>query len=264
MARGHKPRHSGSPIRHSGASRNLWRVAICTVNPAPSIVIPAPAGIYGVWPYAPSIRLPQPSFRRKPESMVCGHMHRHSGLRRNLWRAVIRPVIPAQAGIYGAWPYAPSFRRKPESMARGHTPRHSGAGWNLWRAAICPVIPAQAGIYGVRSYAPSFRLPQPSFRRKPESRACGHQHRHSGASRNLWRVVISTVIPAPPAVIPAKAGIYACRLHYNNRRLRRWIPAQAGTTKKSRHLIWKRRHSSQVNSIISGSVVQWPHYDWPR
>ena len=64
--------------------------------------------------------------------------------------------------------------------------------------------------------------------------------RHSGAGppNHLGRVVIFTVIPAPPTVIPApltvvipaKAGIYACRLHYTNRRLRRWISAQAGMT----------------------------------
>ena len=56
--------------------------------------------------------------------------------------------------------------------------------------------------------------PQPSFRRKPESRAYGHIHRHSGfpnrhsgLRRNLGRVVIFTVIPASPPVIPAQAGI---------------------------------------------------------
>ena len=32
---------------------------------------------------------------------------------------------------------------------------------------------------------------------------------------------------APTTVIPAKVGIYACRLHYGSR-LRRWIPAEAG------------------------------------
>ena len=68
-----------------------------------------------------------------------------------------------------------------------------------------------------------------------------HQEPHV---RGLGRVVIFTVIPipptviptpptvtpAPPTVIPAQAGIYACRLHYRSRRLRRWIPAQAGMT----------------------------------
>ena len=169
MAYGHMHRQSGSPNRHSGASRNLWRVAIFTVIPAPPSVIPAPpsvipagAGIYGAWPYAPSFRLPQPSFRRKPESMARGHMPRHSGASQNLWRAAICPVIPD--------PH-PSFRRKPESMARGHMPRHSGASRNLWRVVISSVIPAQAGIQGAWPYAPSFRLPHPSFRRQPESMA---------------------------------------------------------------------------------------------
>ena len=187
MARGHMPRHSGSPTRHSGASRNLWRVAI-------SPVIPAQAGTDGVRPYAPS-------FRRKPEPMACGHKPRHSGASRNLWRVAISPVIPdppavipAKAGIYGVRPYPPSFRRQPESMACGHTPRHSGASRNLWRVAISPVIPAPAGIYGAWPYAQSFR-------RQPESMACSHKPRHSGASRNLWPAAISPVIPAP-------AGIY--------------------------------------------------------
>ena len=81
-------------------------------------------------------------------------------------------VIPACAGIQAVWPYPPSFRLPS---------RHSGATRNL----------------GVWSYPPSFRLPQPSFRLAPESRPCGHIHRHSsspnrhsGASRNLC-------LPAP-------------------------------------------------------------------
>ena len=142
------------------------------------------------------------SFRRKPESRGYGHNHRHSSFS--------------------------SFRRKPESMECGQMHRHSssssshhcGASQNLRRVFICTVIAAQAGIYGVWSYAPSFRLPQPSFRRKPESMACSHTHRHCGASRNLWSAVILTVIPAPPVVIPAQAGIYALR----------WTPVFAGMT----------------------------------
>ena len=191
-------RHSGSPNRHSGASRNLWRTVMFTVTPAPPAVIPAQAGIY-------PCRLPQPSFRRKPESMAYGHIHHHSdspsrhpGASRNLWRVVMFTVIPDPLP-------QPSFRRKPESMAYGHVHRHSGS-------PPSTVIPAQAGIYGVRSYSPSSRLPR----------------RHPGASRNLWRAVIFTVIPPPPsrhsgasrnlrlppppAVIPTQAGIYACRL----------------------------------------------------
>ena len=41
------------------------------------------------------------------------------------------------------------------------------------------------------------------------------------AACHLGRIVIFTVIPAPPAVIPAQAGIYACRLHYHSKKLRR-------------------------------------------
>ena len=162
-------RHSGSLTRHSGASRNLWRTVIFTVIPTPPAVIPAQAGIYGVRSYSPSSRLPQPSFRRKPESMAYGHIHHHSG-------SPPPPVIPAQAGIYRVRSYSPSYRIPSPS-------RHSGASRNLWRTVIFTIIPDP--------------LPHPSFRRKPESIACGHIHRHTGSP--------------PPAVIPAQAGIYACR-----------------------------------------------------
>ena len=153
----HMHRHSGSPIRHSGESRNLWRAVTYTV-------IPAPAGIQGLRSHTPSFRLPHPSFRRKPESRACGHIHRHSGSpirhsgeSRNLWRAVICTTIPAPQ---------PPFRRQPASRACGHIHRHSGESRNLWPAVTYTVIPACAGIYGVRSYAPSFR-------RKPESMLAG-------------------------------------------------------------------------------------------
>ena len=129
--------------RHCGASRNPVRAAIFTV-------IPAQAGIYGVWSDSPS-------FRRKPESMACGHNNRHSGASRNLWRAVRSTVIAAQAGIQCVRLDPPSFRRKPESMACGHMHRHCGASRNPGRVVICTiipaspaVIPAQAGIYAPR------------------------------------------------------------------------------------------------------------------
>ena len=161
-------RHTGSLNRHSCASRNPGRVAICTVIPTPPAVIPAQAGIQAVWSYSPSYRIPQPSFLRKPESRACDHMHRHSGASRNLERV-------------------------------GHIHRHSGASRNPCRVVtytVIPappaVIPAQAGIY-----------------------ACRLHYRH---------------YDAPTTVIPAPAGIYACRLHYRSRRLRRRIPAQPGMT----------------------------------
>ena len=180
-------------------NHSLGRVAIFTVIPAPPAVIPPP----------------QPSFRRKPESRARDHLHRHT---------VPPTVIPAQAGIQSVRSYSPSFRlpqpsfrRKPESRACSHIHRHS---------APPAVIPAQAGIQGARSYPPSFRPPQPSFRRKPESRACDHIHRHSdspsrhsGASRNLCPAVTFTVIPAPPAVIPAQAEIQVVRSYSPSFRL---------------------------------------------
>ena len=99
-------------------------------------------------------------------------------------------VIPAPAGIYN--PQQPSFRRKPESMPSYN--RHSGESRNL-----CPL--------------------QPSFRRKPESMP--PDNRHSGVSRNLCR---------PATVIPAPAGIYACRLHYSSSKLR-YAPAGTGSAR---------------------------------
>ena len=75
-------------FRHSGESRNLCLPAPL---PPPPTVIPAKAGIYAVWSYSPSFRLPQPSFRRKPESTRLGdtmfpsfQFSRHSGASRNL------------------------------------------------------------------------------------------------------------------------------------------------------------------------------------
>ena len=169
----------------------------------------------------PSLRLPHPSLRRKPESMAYGHIHRHSaspsrhsasphrhsGASRNLWRTVIFTVIPDPLPQPSFRLPHPSFRRKPESMAYGHVHRHSGspppsfrrkpesmlarspnrhsgASRNLRLPPPPAVIPAQAGIYPCRLPQPSFRLPQPSSRRKPESTLAASPRRHSGASRN--------------------------------------------------------------------------------
>ena len=51
--------------------------------------------------------------------------------------------------------------------------------------------------------------------------ACGHIAIYRSPA-----YVFSIAMP-PTTVIPAQAGIYACRLHYGSR-LRRWIPAKAG------------------------------------
>ena len=45
----------------------------------------------------------------------------------------------------------------------------------------------------------------------PAGSIAASPNRHSGESRNLCRVVIFTVIPSPPTIIPAKAGIYTLR-----------------------------------------------------
>ena len=140
MAYGHIHRHPDSPSRHPGASRNLWRAVIFTVIPTPPAVIPAQAGIYGVRSYSPSFRipsptrhsgasrnlsraviftvipdpLPQPSFRRKPESTLAAPSSRHTGASRNLSLPPPLTVIPSQARIYPCRLPPPSFRRKPE------------------------------------------------------------------------------------------------------------------------------------------------------
>ena len=181
---------------------------------------------YGVRSYSPSFRLSQPSFRRKPESMACDHIPRHSGSPQPSFRLS-----------------QPSFWSKPESMACGHIPRHPGSPnrHSGLRRNLCPptplpspptvipalptVIPAKAGIYARRPITDS------------PNRHTDSLNRHSGESRNLCLPAPlptpSTVIPAPagiqarghlhrhtdphsrhpgpPTVIPAKAGIYGAR-----------------------------------------------------
>ena len=119
------PRHSGASFRHPGESRNLRaaidfgfrqndgstprHVVIFTVIPAspavipaPSTVIPAQAGIYACRLHC---RLPQPSFRRKPESMPAGPItdspNHHSGASRNPGRTVTVIVSPAPRNLPG-------------------------------------------------------------------------------------------------------------------------------------------------------------------
>ena len=127
--------------------------------------------------YSPSFRLPQPSLR-PPQPSFRPPTH-HSGASRNLClpppcHSGSPAVIPAPPTVIPA--NFSSFRRKPESMLAASM---------------------------------SFRLPQPSFRRI---------FRHSGASRNLC--LPDPCHSASPNrhsgeffVIPAQAGIYACRLH---------------------------------------------------
>ena len=211
--------------RHSGASRNL---CLPPPLPHPPTVIPAQAGIHACRPHH---RLPQPSFRRKPESMpaasIADSLNRHSGASRNPCLPAPLPtpstVIPAQAGIHACRPHCrlpqPSFRRKPESTPGRirSKPRPGGPP---------TVIPAKAGIQGVRPHSPPFRLPQPSFRRKPESMPASpitispNRHpvslnRHSGFRRNLC---LPAPLPSPPTVIPAQAGIQGVKNHYRQPR----------------------------------------------
>ena len=269
MTYGHIRRHSGSPHRHSGASRNLWRAVTFTIitgSPQPSFRR-KPESRTGRIRSRPRPGGPPPSFRRKPESRAYGHIHRHPGspnrhssASRNLGARSHSPsfrfsqpslpalptvipaqagiqcnianhpyaeaaptVIPAKAGIHARRPHCrlpqPSFRRKPESMPAGpiadYFNRHSGASRNPCPPAPLPttstVIPAQAGIHACQ---PHCRLPQPSFRRKPESMPAGlitdSLNRHSGASRNPC---LPPPLPTPSTVIPVQAGIHAYRPH---------------------------------------------------
>ena len=157
-----------------------------------------------MWSHSPSPRLPQPSFRRKPESMPAGpiadYLNRHSGASRNL-------VQHCEPSLRRSSPQ-PSFRRKPESSAALREPslRRSGPQPSFRRK------PESRVCGHIRRHS---RLPQPSFRRKPESRVCGHIRRHSRLPQPSFRRkpesrpgrIRSRPRPgAPPTVIPAQAG----------------------------------------------------------
>ena len=118
------------PTRHSGASRNL--VQHCE----------------------PSLRrnVPHPSFRHKPESRACGHIHRHPGspnrhssASRNPGRAVIFTVIPARRNPASATRRLLTFRRQ-----------HS---LSLWHGqSDCP-HPLRPPLPSCRPSAPTSALP---------------------------------------------------------------------------------------------------------
>ena len=186
----HPPGVSNFP-RHSGASRNL-RAAMDSVFPVIPIppVIPAQAGIQGVWSYSRSFRLPSrhSGASRNPGRVVIFTVippppSRHSGLRRNPGRVAIFTVIPDPSSRHTGSPQ-PSFRRKPESTrcdglrfsperrlhtqtTRKETQPTLSAAFPIRRFKFfasfqfCPVIPV----------SPSFQF-SPSFRRKPESTPC--------------------------------------------------------------------------------------------
>ena len=239
-------------------------------------VIPAKAGIYACRLHyqlpQPSHRLPQPSFRRKPESTpaasITASPNRHPGS--------LPTVIPAKAGIYACRLHyqlpQPSSRLPPTVIptqagiyacrlhhhSRGCTAPDSGAsrnngcrgaenGENRRPTAVNRNIttrprrpnhpprrrPNPPGIPSGLPLAPQLRPAIPTTR----NRSCPARrprlqpgrvvistvipsppNRHSGASRNLRLPAPlpspPTVTPPPPTVIPACAGIYACRLHY--------------------------------------------------
>ena len=136
-------------------------------------------------------------------------IHRHSGTSRNLVQHC-----------------EPSLRRRSPQPSLTDPPT---------------VIPAFAGIqcnianhpYAVAAPNRHYQIPQPSFRRKPESMPAGpiaaspNRHTspfncHSGESRNLCLPAPlpspQTVIPPPPTVIPAQAGIQAVKKPYRQPR----------------------------------------------
>ena len=118
-----------------------------------------------------------------------------------LVRVVIFTVIPAQAGIY---------------TCRLHYRSRRLRRWIL----------AKAGIYALR-WTPVFAVATDPHLNPLIRKHCFSDvpviptfrfFRHSGLRRNLVSVAICTVIPAPPTVIPAQAGIYALRLDSGFRR----------------------------------------------
>ena len=71
--------------------------------------------------------------------------------------------------------------------------------------------------------------------------------------------VFISSLPLQP-VIPAQAGIYACRLHYSSRKLRRWIPAKAGmtvnmTTRPGSPAPLQRRLATRINHIENTRIA---------
>ena len=154
-------RHTGPSNRHSGASRNLGRVVICTVIPAPPTVIPAQAGIYVCG---------ETSVGRAntPYNRHSGSPNRHSGASRNL-------CVRRNGRRARQYPLQPSFRRKPESMCAGERASdapilpttvipaqariYACGGTDVGRTNTpTTVIPAQAGIYACRLHYSSRRL----------------------------------------------------------------------------------------------------------
>ena len=76
------------------------------------------------------------------------------------------------------------------------------------------------GRYDLDSGPPSERRkvkPPRACVRRCSFRVRGSSRRNAEKLNHLGPVVILTVIPTPPTVIPAQAGIYACRLHYRSR-----------------------------------------------
>ena len=232
----HQALGGGHMHRHSGASRNPGRVVIFTVIPDPQPSFrrkPESSAALR----EPSLRRsgPQPSLPPPPTVIpaqagiwcnIANHPYaeaapnRHSGASRNLWRAVtftITPspptVIPAQAGIYACRLHyrlsQPSFRRKPESMYAASIAdslnRHSAASRNPGRVVIFTVITVSPNRHSGASRnlcPPAYHLlPQPSFRLSPESRACSHMHRHSGAPAPGLDCPATIDIPASPFAI---------------------------------------------------------------
>ena len=150
----------GHCTRHSGASRNLCRVE-------------TGAGIIS-------------SFRRKPESILCGTKVLRPN-HRAVWtlapssRRITRHPAPSRNLTCGERPLtgqtilasAPSSRPKPEPGPCGHLPRHPAA---------LPVVPAQTGT----------RL---AGRDRSPAKPFWHQPRHPAPSRNLRRADTCPVIP---------------------------------------------------------------------
>ena len=167
------------PCRHSDSPQPSFRL--------PPTVIPANFSSFRLAPESMlaasmSSRFPQPSSRFPQPSFR--RIFRHSGASRNLCLPA-----PCHSGSPSRHPGSPS--------------RHSGASRNL-----CLPPPRHSA--------------SPSRHPASPNRHSGEFFRHSGASRNLClpppcHSGSPSRHSGPAAVIPAQAGIYACRLHYRSR-----------------------------------------------
>ena len=129
-----------------------------------------------------------PSFPRRRESMDARRPRMPE--RRTRPRPAPPAVIPAKAGIHGC--SSLTHARTPDTSSASATCRHSREGGNPWMFAA-HACPNAGHVLGQRHL--------PSFPRRRESMDVRRPRMPERRTRPR---------PAPPAVIPAKAGIHGC------------------------------------------------------